>query len=62
MGRRNLVEGASLSAYDAIFGGDDEEVIFSAIALFTLEWKYLIPISMTLLVLMALCVSLGLTF
>ncbi len=28
----------------------------------TLEWKYLIPISMTLLVLMALCVSLGLTF
>ena len=28
----------------------------------TLEWKYLIPISMPLLVLMALCVSLGLTF
>ena len=27
MGRRNLVEGASLSAYDAIFGGDDEEVM-----------------------------------
>lgn len=29
MSRRNLVEGASLSAYDAIFGGDDEEVMSS---------------------------------
>ena len=29
MSRRNLAEGVSLSAYDAIFGGDDEEVMSS---------------------------------
>lgn len=28
----------------------------------TLEWKYLVPISMVILIVMALCVSLGLTF
>ena len=28
----------------------------------SLEWKYLLPFTMVLLVVMALCVSLGLTF
>ena len=30
--------------------------------LMALEWKYLLPFTMVLLVVMALCVSLGLTF
>lgn len=30
--------------------------------LLKLEWKYMLPISMTILVIMALCVSFGLTF
>ena len=41
---------------------DGFKAMVPAILILSLEWKYLLPFTMVLLVVMALCVSLGLTF